>query len=58
MEGYTVKRCAKCVNNCSLDNPRCITGRKLAEQGDIYEPLPRRESITEKLRKLLKKERF
>ena len=55
MEGYTVKRCPKCVNNCPLDNPKCVTGRKLAGSGDIYEPLPEENSLLKKLRDKIKR---
>lgn len=58
MEGYTVKRCPKCVNSCPLDNPKCITGKKLAEQGNIYEPLPEKERLIDKLKRILKKDRW
>lgn len=27
-----VKRCKKCVNKCELTNPKCETGRLLAEK--------------------------
>ena len=32
-----VRRCPTCANNCPLTEPKCETGRKLAEEGGIWE---------------------
>lgn len=32
-----VRRCHKCVNQCELTEPKCVTGRELAKEKGIYE---------------------
>lgn len=41
-----LRHCSKCVNACPLDKPMCKTGKALAEEGGLYEPVPEEPKVS------------